>query len=160
VCQGYTQKLEGQSFRSNTISKKAYSDILAIKRHNNLQNRDVWRESPYSVVSRWTLFYFSKVSCLLISPFVTDLCTWRRDTKERSDPQLHYLRLNLITTNKTRLHLQSRHHHASSVLKRPSHQAVVACSSSRNTASTNSITHRQHASQPTVTAMVRRNSGT
>ena len=160
MCQGDTQKFEGQSFTFNTISKKAYSDTLAIKRHNTLQNRDVWRESPNFVVSRWTLFHFSEVLCLLIDLFITDLCAWRGETKERSDPLLHYLPLILITTNKTRLHLQSRHHHAPCVLESPSPQAVVACFSSRNITSTHSITHHQDASHPTVTAMVRRSSGT
>jgi hypothetical protein len=57
-------------------SGKACSDVVAIKRHNNLQIRDVSKESPGHIVSRWILSCFSRLLYILIFHCITELCTW------------------------------------------------------------------------------------
>jgi hypothetical protein len=43
------------------------SDVLVIKRHNDLQTREVSKESPEYTTSRWILSRFSKALCLFIA---------------------------------------------------------------------------------------------
>jgi hypothetical protein len=44
--------------RTYLLSKEAYDDFVAIKRHNILQTRDASTESPEYIASRWILSFF------------------------------------------------------------------------------------------------------
>jgi hypothetical protein len=55
------------------LPRRSTVNMLAIKRHNGFQTRDVPRESPGYVASQWILACFSEALCLFIareSPYI------------------------------------------------------------------------------------------
>jgi thioredoxin reductase len=57
------------------LPRKAYSHTLAMEWHNIIQTRDVSKETPKHIVSRWILSCFSKPLCLSIAMSVTKFFT-------------------------------------------------------------------------------------
>jgi hypothetical protein len=60
-----------------TLPKDELQHCLAIESHNSFQTREVSKESPKDVASRWILSCFFKVLCFLIATRNTDFRTRR-----------------------------------------------------------------------------------